>query len=236
MTHSVGLFHWHLYWHSTEAGRVQSDYSLVYICLKFQNMFVKIAKYICPNCKMYLSKLWNVFVHRGKGVAQTVQSDYSLVWWNLISIQWSLRLPSVPAGCWDQLRDFLSRYILLINVHIHIFFLQNPIPESQLGIWPSQDIFIRNQIHTLVFLKSHFPINMKTVRNWNLSSTFTFQLIWIRVWCENWHLSSDHWVRLPMMLMITNQFRKGNHVETFRLGGDDERKGTQLMMENYNCV
>ena len=29
---------------------------------KFQNVFVQIAKYICPNCKMYLSKLQNVFV------------------------------------------------------------------------------------------------------------------------------------------------------------------------------
>ena len=106
--------------------------------------------------------------------------------------------------------------------HSHLFSSEsNSREESWIGIWPSQDIFIRNQIHTLVFLKSHFPINMKTVRNWNLSSTFTFQLIWIRVWCEtvrNWHLSSDHWVRLPMMLMITNQFRKGNHVETFRWG------------------
>ena len=33
---------------------------------KLQNVFVQIAQYICPNCKMYLSKLPNVFVQIAK--------------------------------------------------------------------------------------------------------------------------------------------------------------------------
>ena len=33
---------------------------------KFQNVFVRIAKCICPNYRMYLSKLQNVFVQIAK--------------------------------------------------------------------------------------------------------------------------------------------------------------------------
>ena len=38
-----------------------------------QNVFVQFAKYICPNCKIHLSKLQNVLVKNanGKSNAQT---------------------------------------------------------------------------------------------------------------------------------------------------------------------
>ena len=41
------------------------------------------------------------------------QSDYSLVWWNVISVQWSLRLPSVLG--WDELQDFYRDIVLILT-------------------------------------------------------------------------------------------------------------------------
>ena len=40
------------------------------------NLFVKIAKWICPNCKIYLSKLLNVFVQIAKCICLNMQNMF----------------------------------------------------------------------------------------------------------------------------------------------------------------
>ena len=43
--------------------------------LKFQNVFVQIAKCICSNCQMYLFKLLNVFVQIAKYICSKHDHD-----------------------------------------------------------------------------------------------------------------------------------------------------------------
>ena len=42
-------------------------------CCGHQNVVVLIAKYICPNCKMYLSKLKNMFLQIAKCICLNFQ-------------------------------------------------------------------------------------------------------------------------------------------------------------------
>ena len=112
------------------------------------------------------------------------QSDYSLVWWNVISVQWSLRLPSVLG--WDELQDFYRDIVLILT------FKHATTYSSQSRYW--------------YHLNPLYPPLLPAVEQ-------------TRIWQK---LASDQ-VWMLIMAEITNQFKKGNHVQFQSLIGKNTR-------------